>query len=104
MVVGVFVENPTPFMEEFLHKFVGLKYPKEKIHLYIHNGVCINVLYLPHNLLILEVNELLPNIQAEYHAKQIDGFIESHGKEYKSVKLIRHEDNVKEWHARNLGM
>lgn len=42
--------------------------------------------------------------QAEYHAKQLDGFIEAHGKEYKSVKVIRHDENVKEWHARNLGM
>ena len=42
--------------------------------------------------------------QAVYHAKQIDGFIDVHGKDYLSVKLVRHEENVKEWHARNLGM
>lgn len=43
-------------------------------------------------------------LKASYHAAQIDAFIEKHGKEYQSVKLIRNDDNVKEWHARNLGM
>ncbi|KAK4008169.1 procollagen-lysine,2-oxoglutarate 5-dioxygenase 1 isoform X2 [Daphnia magna] len=79
VVIGIFIENPTPFFEEFLHKFLALSYPKDKINLYIHNG-------------------------ASYHAKQIAGFVESHGKEYASVKLINHDENVKEWHARNLGI
>ena len=39
VMVGVFIEQPTPFIEEFLTKLVALKYPKDKIHLYIHNGV-----------------------------------------------------------------
>ena len=39
VVIGIFIENPTPFFEEFLHKFLALSYPKDKIHLYIHNGV-----------------------------------------------------------------
>ena len=42
--------------------------------------------------------------QASYHGKQIAGFVESHGTEYASVKLVNHEENVKEWHARNMGM
>ncbi|XP_046639801.1 procollagen-lysine,2-oxoglutarate 5-dioxygenase 1-like isoform X1 [Daphnia pulicaria] len=79
VVVGMFIENPTPFFEEFLHKFLALSYPKDKIHLYIHNG-------------------------ASYHGKQITGFVESHGAEYASVKLVNHEENVKEWHARNTGI
>ena len=48
-------------------------------------------------------NEMF-ELKASYHAAQIDAFIEKHGKEYQSVKLIRNDDNVKEWHARNLGM
>nr|CAH0113763.1 unnamed protein product [Daphnia galeata] len=79
VVIGIFIENPTPFFEEFLHKFLALSYPKDKIHLYIHNG-------------------------ASYHGKQIAGFVESHGTEYASVKLVNHEENVKEWHARNMGI
>jgi len=79
VVIGVFIEQPTPFMEEFLIKLVALAYPKDKLHLFIHNA-------------------------ASYHTAQVDAFIEEHGKEYQSVKLIRDDDNVKEWHARNLGI
>lgn len=79
VVIGMFIEQPTPFLEEFLHKFVALNYPKDKIHLVLHNN-------------------------AAYHAKQIDGFVEQHGKEYQSLKFISHEDKVKEWHARNMGI
>ena len=43
-------------------------------------------------------------LKASYHTAQVDAFIEKHGKEYESVKLIRDSDNIKEWHARNLGM
>ena len=39
MVVGVFIEQPTPFFEEFLAKLHGLNYPKDKVHLFIHNAV-----------------------------------------------------------------
>jgi hypothetical protein len=39
VVIGVFIEQPTPFFEEFLAKLHGLNYPKDKIHLFIHNAV-----------------------------------------------------------------
>jgi len=79
VVIGLFIEQATPFMEEFLAKFIALAYPKDRIHLFVHNA-------------------------APYHATQMDGFIEAHSQEYRSVKLIRHDDNIKEWHARNLGI
>ena len=49
-------------------------------------------------------NDIFGLLKASYHTAQVDAFIEEHGKEYQSVKLIRDDDNVKEWHARNLGM
>lgn len=79
VVIGMYIEQPTPFFQEFLVNFATLAYPKNKIHLFIHNT-------------------------ASYHAFQVDGFIKEHGEEYLSVKLIRHDDNVKEWHARNLAI
>ena len=100
VVVGIFVENPTPFLEEFWHKFVLLNYPKNKIHLYIHNAVKPQL----KKTLTIIIYLCASFTQAAYHALQIDGFIEAHGKDYQSVKLIRHEENVKEWHARNQGM
>ena len=37
VVVAIFVETATPFMEEFWKKFVDLVYPKEQFHLFIFN-------------------------------------------------------------------
>jgi len=79
VVVGVFIEQPTPFFEEFLAKLHGLNYPKDKIHLFIHNA-------------------------AEYHATMVDVFVKEHSDEYASIKLIRSDANVKEWRARDLGV
>ena len=39
VVIGIFIEKATPFMDEFWQKFVSLGYPKDKIHLFIHNKV-----------------------------------------------------------------
>lgn len=47
---------------------------------------------------------MLDHFQAMYHAKQVDGFVETHGKDYASIKIIKHDENIKEWHARNLGV
>jgi procollagen-lysine,2-oxoglutarate 5-dioxygenase, invertebrate len=35
----VFIEQPTPFLDEFFQKLLNLEYPKDKIHLFIHNAV-----------------------------------------------------------------
>lgn len=37
--VAVFIERPTPFMDEFLDRLTTLNYPTAKIHLFIHNNV-----------------------------------------------------------------
>ena len=42
--------------------------------------------------------------QHEYHMEEVDEFVEQHGAEYSGVKVVRAEENVKEWHARNLAM
>lgn len=39
VLLGVFVEQATPFFEEMLEKVYDLKYPKSRIHLYVHNAV-----------------------------------------------------------------
>lgn len=41
--MSIFVELNTPFLEEGLQKLYSLEYPKEKIHLFIHNNVGISV-------------------------------------------------------------
>lgn len=47
VLVAVFIEQPTPFFEEFLEKLHNIEYPKEKLHLFVHNsvsGVCLSVI------------------------------------------------------------
>ncbi|XP_037075005.1 procollagen-lysine,2-oxoglutarate 5-dioxygenase 1-like [Pollicipes pollicipes] len=74
--LGVFLEVPTPFTEEFFDRLRALHYPKSKLHLFIHNAV-------------------------EYHAKEVAAFAEKHGAQYASLTLAGHSDGLKEWHARN---
>ncbi|XP_042209102.1 procollagen-lysine,2-oxoglutarate 5-dioxygenase 1-like isoform X2 [Homarus americanus] len=76
VTLAVFVEKATPFMEEFLDKINSLLYPTSRIDLFVHNV-------------------------EEYHEEMINGWIEVVGEEFASVKYIKREEKVKEWHARN---
>lgn len=40
--IAVFIELNTPFLEEGLKKIHALDYPKERIHLFIHNNVSVH--------------------------------------------------------------
>ena len=77
--LAIFLEQATPFTEEFFSRVRALHYPKEKLHLYIHNAV-------------------------QYHGREVAAFVEQHGPLYASVTAVGHEDGLKEWHARNRGM
>lgn len=39
MLVGVFIEQPTPFLPEFFQRLLTLDYPKDKLKLFVHNNV-----------------------------------------------------------------
>jgi len=39
VLVAVFIEQPTPFLEEFLDKIYHIEYPMQKLHLFVHNSV-----------------------------------------------------------------
>ncbi len=79
VLIGIFIEKPTPFIEEFFDKISKIDYHKAKISLFIHNS-------------------------AEYHDNDVKSFLEEHKSGYKDVTVIGHQDNVKEWHARNKGL
>nr|CAD7453421.1 unnamed protein product [Timema tahoe] len=79
VLIAVFIEQATPFLEEFLVKLNKLEYPKDKIHFFLHNAV-------------------------EYHSKLVEEFLSEHGESYRSVKRINPEDNIEEWRARNLAI
>lgn len=77
-MIGVFIERATPFLEDFYEAVGNLNYPKDRIHVFIHNDV-------------------------EYHENVTKNFVES-GDAYASIKQIFPKDNIKESDARDLGM
>ncbi|KAJ8961212.1 hypothetical protein NQ318_008895 [Aromia moschata] len=77
--LAIFIELNTPFLEEQLEKIHALDYPKEMMHLFIHNNM-------------------------KYHSGHVKNFTEKYGAEYLSVKHITPEDGTAEWRARDLSL
>lgn len=63
VLMAIFIEEPTPFMEGFFSTLKELDYPKERLHLFIHNPI-------------------------EYHAKHVGDFISQVGAQYASLELV----------------
>lgn len=80
ILIALFVEVPMPFLEEFFDKIIALNYPKNQIHIFVHNNV-------------------------EYHSRLIETFLEHASNEkYISVKVINHKDGISEATARELAV
>lgn len=79
VLIAIFIEKPTPFLEEFLKAVYNQAYPKSKLHLFLHNNL-------------------------EYHQHTVDTFMDEYAKEYKSSKQILSSDDINEVDARNLAM
>jgi len=79
VVMAIYIEKPTPFMEEFWRKIDNLVYDKSSIDLFIHNGV-------------------------EFHKTEVSKFVNDNTENYHTIEVIGHEENVKEWHVRNLAV
>uniref|UniRef100_A0A4W3H928 procollagen-lysine 5-dioxygenase n=2 Tax=Callorhinchus milii TaxID=7868 RepID=A0A4W3H928_CALMI len=79
LTIGVFIEQPTPFLTEFLERLLTLNYPAEKVNFFIHN------------------NEV-------HHEKHIQKFWEKHKAELQNVKFVGPEENLTQGEARNMGM
>lgn len=76
-MMAVFIEQATPFLEEFLQQLLDVDYPKEKIHLVLRNNV-------------------------EYHEIEVDEFYQAHSKEFATAKRIKPSDFISEAEARNI--
>ncbi|XP_063799940.1 procollagen-lysine,2-oxoglutarate 5-dioxygenase 1 [Pseudophryne corroboree] len=63
VVIGIFIEQPTPFVSEFFKRLRNLQYPKSRIQLYIAN-------HEPH------------------HQRHVEGFLQEHSSEYNAVKVL----------------
>ncbi|XP_013189452.1 procollagen-lysine,2-oxoglutarate 5-dioxygenase isoform X2 [Amyelois transitella] len=77
IMMAVFIEQPTPFLEEFLLSLLETDYPKEKIHLLLRNNV-------------------------EYHENEVEKFFQGHAKEFLTAKRIKPSDLITESEARNI--
>ncbi|XP_012233365.2 procollagen-lysine,2-oxoglutarate 5-dioxygenase isoform X2 [Linepithema humile] len=79
IVIAVFIEHPTPFLEEFFQAIYRQAYPKSRLHLFIHNNV-------------------------PYHENVVYDFFEKVNQEYVSAKQILPSDGITEADARKLAM
>ncbi|XP_057679969.1 procollagen-lysine,2-oxoglutarate 5-dioxygenase 2 isoform X1 [Corythoichthys intestinalis] len=79
VLVGVFIEHPTPFLPEFFQRLMTLDYPKDKLNVFVHN------------------NEV-------YHERHMQKFWEEHKNVFRSLKVVGPEENLSQGEARNMAM
>uniref|UniRef100_A0AAY4E9Z2 procollagen-lysine 5-dioxygenase n=1 Tax=Denticeps clupeoides TaxID=299321 RepID=A0AAY4E9Z2_9TELE len=75
VTVGIFIEQPTPFVPEFFQRLFELDYPKDKLN-------------------VFEVN----------HERHIQMFWDENKSVFKSFKVVGPEENLSQGEARNMGM
>ncbi|XP_063546470.1 procollagen-lysine,2-oxoglutarate 5-dioxygenase [Cydia strobilella] len=76
VMLAVFIEQPTPFLEEFLKQLIDINYPKEKLHLLLRNNV-------------------------EYHEADVEEWFQTYSRKYATAKRIKPSDFITEAEARN---
>ncbi|XP_028663295.2 procollagen-lysine,2-oxoglutarate 5-dioxygenase 1 isoform X2 [Erpetoichthys calabaricus] len=79
VLIGIFIQQPTPFVEVFFERLLNLQYPKDRLKLFIYN-------HEPH------------------HEKHVKSFVEVHGDEYRAVKIIGPEEELNNAASRNFGV
>ncbi|KAM4605913.1 procollagen-lysine,2-oxoglutarate 5-dioxygenase 2 isoform 2-T2 [Polymixia lowei] len=79
VLVGVFIEQPSPFLPEFFQRLLTLDYPKDKLNVFVHNNVV-------------------------YHERHIQRFWEENRNVFNSFKVVGPEENLSQGEARNMGM
>lgn len=77
--VAVFIEQPTPFLEEFLERLTSLNYPVARIRLFIHNNVV-------------------------YHERHIQVFWERYRSLFPEARLVGPEENLQQDQARTMAV
>ncbi|XP_070153954.1 procollagen-lysine,2-oxoglutarate 5-dioxygenase isoform X1 [Polyergus mexicanus] len=81
ILIAIFIEQPTPFLEEFFQTIYRQAYPKSRLHLLVHNNV-------------------------PYHQSVVSDFFERLSQEYLSAKQISilPKDKISEIDARKLAL
>ncbi|KAM7411025.1 hypothetical protein PAMA_021146 [Pampus argenteus] len=78
VVIGIFIQQPTPFVAVFFERLLKLQYPKNRLKLFIYN-------------------------KETHHERQVSSFLKHHGSLYQDVKFIGPEEEMDEAESRNLG-
>ena len=91
ILLAIFIEQSTPFIEEFFEKIIALDYPKDKIDLFIHSSSQYHD---------KDVKKFLKRIQND---DKEEGDIEAHPM-YHSIEVVDTDQYVNERIARNMGI
>uniref|UniRef100_A0A3Q3JRQ0 Procollagen-lysine,2-oxoglutarate 5-dioxygenase 1 n=1 Tax=Monopterus albus TaxID=43700 RepID=A0A3Q3JRQ0_MONAL len=78
VVIGIFIQQPTPFVTVFFERLLKLQYPKNRLKLFIYN-------------------------QEVHHERQVNAFLQDHGSLYQDVRFIGPEEDIDGAASRNLG-
>lgn len=77
--IAVFIEQPTPFLEEFLERLATLKYPHTRLRLFIHNNVV-------------------------YHEQHVERFWLRHRSLFPGARTVGPEENLRQDQARTMAV
>ncbi|KAM8862907.1 procollagen-lysine,2-oxoglutarate 5-dioxygenase 1 isoform 1-T1 [Spinachia spinachia] len=78
VLIGIFIQQPTPFVEVFFERLLRLQYPKNRLKLFIYN-------------------------REAHHEGQLSSFLKDHGSLYQDVKLVGPEEEMDQAASRNMG-
>lgn len=79
VVIGIFIQQPTPFVTVFFERLLKLQYPKNKLKLFIFN-------------------------KEAHHQRQVQSFLKDYGSLYEKVTVIEPEEEMDGAASRNLGL
>ncbi|XP_014268231.1 procollagen-lysine,2-oxoglutarate 5-dioxygenase 1 [Maylandia zebra] len=79
VVIGIFIQQPTPFVTVFFERLLKLQHPKNKIKLFIFN-------------------------KEAHHQRQVRSFLKDYGSLYENVTVIEPEEEMDGAASRNLGL
>ena len=105
--MAIFLEQPTPFLEEFFELIDSLDYPKNKVDLFIHNAHEYNTKYVEAFLEKVRTHLMVQFLIPEILSPQANSEHESNNEisgGYNSVTRLVPSDRVRERDAREAGI
>ncbi|XP_062870973.1 multifunctional procollagen lysine hydroxylase and glycosyltransferase LH3 isoform X2 [Trichomycterus rosablanca] len=79
VLVALFIQQRTPFIEEFLHRLTTMNYPHTRLRLFIHNNVV-------------------------YHEQHVQRFWNQHSSLFPDARIVGPEENLQQDQARTMAV